>query len=175
LSVNLFGMDGPGFRRYFMLPVPGAQVLQTAALVSLIPGVTVVTLGIVAWLMFSLTPIDSRMIAVLIATGIGGLLLFHALGLWTTLLAPRAIPFGPALGNKLSPAANLLMIVSWILLFGPMIGLRQVDESRVLSAWWVAPVFLAVGAGAYLTTIRVGARLFVSRRERMIECLEEHR
>jgi hypothetical protein len=114
------------------------------------------------------------MIAILLGAGFGGLLLFHALGLWTTLLSPRAIPFGIALGNKNSPAANLLMIVSWILILGLPAGLTRFDVDTILRFWWVAPVFLLGAAASYAATIRVGARVFVRRREWMIEHLEAH-
>ena len=174
LSLNVFGVDGHGFRRYFLLPVSGADVFRTAALVSLIPGVILLPVALALWLVFPGQPVDPRMIVMLVAAGFGGLLLFHALGLWTTLLSPRAIPFGIAFGNKNSPAANLLMIVSWILLLGLPTGLRLFDMDIVLRFWWVALVFLLGAAGSYLTTIRVGARVFVRRREWMIRCLEQH-
>jgi hypothetical protein len=174
LSLNLFGVDGCGFRRYFLLPVSGAEVFRTAALVGLIPGAILLPIGLALWLVFPGTPVDGRMIPLLVGAGFGGLLLFHALGLWTTLLSPRAIPFGIALGNKNSPAANLLMIASWILILGLPAGLMLLDLDTVLRFWWVAPVFLLGATGSYLTTIRVGSRVFVRRREWMIEQLARH-
>lgn len=174
LSLNLFGVDSYGFRRYFLLPVSGADVFRTAALVGLIPGAMLLPVGLTLWLIFPGKAVDGRMIAMLVGAGFGGLLLFHALGLWTTLLSPRAIPFGIALGNKNSPAANLLMIASWILILGLPAGLTLLDVDTVLRFWWVAPVFLLGAAASYLVTIRAGARVFVRRRERMIELLERH-
>jgi hypothetical protein len=172
LSLNLFGVDGLGFRRYFLLPMSGADVFTTAALVGLIPGAILIPIGLALYLIFPGTPVDGRMIAMLLAASFGGLLLFHALGLWTSVLSPRAIPFGIALGNKNSPAANLLMIASWILLLGLPAGLTLLDVDTVLGFWWMAPVFLLGGTAAYLATIRVGARVFVRRREEMIDLLE---
>jgi hypothetical protein len=173
LSLNLFGVDGYGFRRYFLLPVSGAEVFRTAALVSLIPGAILLPLGLALWLVFPGMPVDGRMIAMLVGAGVGGLLLFQAFGLWTTVLSPRAIPFGIAFGNKNSPAANLLMVVSWILLLGLPAGLRLFGMDTVLRFWWVAPVFLLGAAGWYLTTIRFGARVFIRRREWMMRALEQ--
>jgi hypothetical protein len=173
LSLNLFGMDRNGFRRYFLLPVPGAHVFRTVSLVSLVPGGGVLVLGVLMWLAFPQTPPDARMIAMVATVGVGGLLFFHALGLWTTLMAPRAIPFGLALGNRNSPPANALMVASFVLLFGLPVVVRRLDVDAVLDRWWVAPVFLVVAGGIYVATIRAGARLFVTRRERMIELLEE--
>jgi hypothetical protein len=48
------------------------------------------------------------------------------------------------------------------------------DLDTVLRFWWVAPVFLLGAAAGYLVTIRVGARVFISRREWLIELLERH-
>jgi hypothetical protein len=170
--MNLFGFDGHGFRRYFLLPVNAVHVIRTAALVSLIPGVLLVPIGFVAWWALTPDPITARMTLMLLCAGVGGLLAFQAGGLWTTLLAPRAIPFDMTFGNKLSPAANLLFVLVMVVFFGLPLALSALGADAVLRAWWVAPFFLAAAAAFYVTTLRAGARVLVNRRERMLAVIE---
>ena len=172
LSMNLFGFDGHGFRRYFLLPVKAVQVLRTAALVGLIPGALLVPIGLVAWCVLTPDPVTARMTIMLLCGGVGGLLVFQAGGLWTTLLAPRAIPFDMTFGNKLSPAANLLFVLVMVVFFGLPLALSAVGTDAVLRAWWVAPFFLGAAVMFYLKTLRAGARVLVNRRERMLAVIE---
>jgi len=173
IAMNLFGFDGHGLRRYFLLPVSGAQVFRTVALVSLIPGVVLIPIGLVAWVMFAPVHTDGRMITMLLSSGLAGLLFFSSLGLWTTLLSPRAIPFEVKFGNKLSFAANLLMFVTWGVLFGLPWVLKGLGFETVVGAWWVTPLFLVGAAALYMATLRSGATVFVARRERILALIED--
>lgn len=172
LSMNLFGFDGHGFRRYFLLPVRAVDVLRTAALVSLIPGALLLAIGFVAWLALAPGHATLRMAGMLLCAGFGGSLFFGALALWTTLLAPRAIPFDLMFGNKLSPAANLLFVLVMVVFFGGYIALAAFGVDAVLRVWWVAPFFLSGALMFYVATLRAGARVLVARREQMLATIE---
>jgi hypothetical protein len=172
LSMNLFGFDGHGFRRYFLLPVKAVHVLRTAAMVSLIPGALIVLIGLVAWVALTPGAVTARMTLMLLCAGVGGLLLFQAGGLWTTLLAPRAIPFDMTFGNKLSPAANLLFVLVMVVFFGLPLALSGLGEDTVLKAWWIAPFFLGTAAVFYVMTLQAGARVLVTRREHILHAIE---
>lgn len=172
LSLNLFGFDGAGFRRYFLLPVRAADVFSAAAVTSLLPGATLNLVAVIVWLALTPSPVESRMIAMLLGAGFGGLLLFHALGLCVTLFSPRRIPYGLAFGNKNSAAANVLMVASWALVFGLPWALTGLDLRSVLDVWWATAIFLVIAAVLYLATIRAGAHIFAARREQIIASLE---
>jgi hypothetical protein len=174
LSMNLFGFDGHGFRRYFLLPVRAVEVLRTAALVSLIPGALLLTIGFVAWLAFSPGHTTLRMAGMLLCAGFGGLLFFNALALWSSILAPRAIPFDLTFGNKLSPAANLVFVAAMVVFFGLTLGLRALGVEAVLGHWWVAPLFLALSAALHVLTVNAGSKVFVTGREQMLATIEGH-
>ena len=173
ISMNLFGFDGQGLRRYFLIPIHAAGVFRTVAMVSLIPGTILVLIGLAAWLIFSPIHTDLRMATMLLCSGFAGLLFLHALGLWTTLLAPRTIPFGVAFGNKLSLAANLLMLVAMGILFGLPWALTRAGFETVVGAWWVTALLLAGAALFFLATLKAGAAVFAARRERIIALVEE--
>jgi hypothetical protein len=172
LSMNLFGFDGHGFRRYFLLPVKAVDVLRTAALVSLMPGALLVPIGVVAWWALTSEPVTARMVLMLVCAGVGGLFSFQAGGLWTTLLAPRAIPFDMTFGNKLSPAANLLFVLAMVVFFGGPLALTALGVDAVLKAWWIAPFFLGGAVVFYVFTLRAGARVLVNRREHLLSVIE---
>jgi hypothetical protein len=172
LSLNVFGFDGPGFRRYFLLPVAPATVLRTASLVALIPGASLIPVALLLWLILSPVPTDARMMVMLLSSGLAGLFFFQALGVWTSLLAPRPIEFTATFGNKLSLAANAVMVGCIAVFFGLSLILSALGTSLVLSLWWAAPAFMAASAAFHLLTLRTGARLFVARRERMLSVIE---
>jgi hypothetical protein len=148
------------------------NVLRTAALVSLIPGALLVPIGLVAWWALTPDPVTARMTLMLLCAGVGGLLAFQAGGLWTTLLAPRAIPFDMTFGNKLSPAANLLFVLVMLVFFGLPLALTGLGADAVLQAWWIAPFFLGAAVLFYVMTLQAGARVLVTRRERILAAIE---
>lgn len=172
LSLNLFGFDGHGFRRYFLLPVAPMDVIRTATIVSLIPGGALVFIGLIAWWMWSPGAVTATMMLMLVCAAFGGLLVFNALGLWTSIAAPRAIPFDMTFGNKLSPAANLVFIAAMVVFFGLPLGLRSLGIGVVLDAWWMAPLLLVVAAGIQMTMVGRGARMLTARREEMLAMIE---
>jgi hypothetical protein len=172
---NVFGFDGAGFRRYYLLPIPLAKVFRTTALVSLILGGMAVLFALAIWVafVFPLIPIGGTMIVMLVSCGFAGLFLFQAFGIWTSLLAPRAIEFKAILGNKLSIWANLLTIVC--VLFGYLIlpkVLENVGMEPLLEHWWVVPLILFATMIFYIATLFVGAVVFSSRREIILSTIE---
>lgn len=173
IAMNLFGFDGRGLRRYFLLPIRAADVFRTVALVGLLPGALLLPVALVAWLAFAPIHTDWRMLTALVCAGFGGLLFLQAIGLWTTLLSPRAIPFRVAFGNRLSFAANALMFVTMGILFGLPWALTTLGFETVVRAWWVAPWVLVGAAAFYVATVKVGGTVFVARREHIIALLEE--
>ena len=174
LTANLFGFEGAGVRRYFLVPMAASQVFRTAALVSLVPGAVLIVVAIAAWV--ALAPADTtlRMTAMLVAAMVAGWLSFHALGLWTTLLAPRPIPFNATFGNKLSPAANALFIAVMVTFFFLPLGFSALGADLLLRWWWVA--FAALGAAVVMVTmtVRSGGAIFAARRERLVAQMEGH-
>jgi len=113
------------------------------------------------------------MIVMLVSCGFAGLFLFQAFGIWTSLLAPRAIEFKAILGNKLSIWANLLTIVC--VLFGYLIlpkVLENVGMEPLLEHWWVVPLILFATMIFYIATLFVGAVVFSSRREIILSTIE---
>jgi hypothetical protein len=172
MSSNVFGFDGAGFRRYFLLPVPAKTVLIAAAIVPLILGGMIIPISIALWLFITPASIGGRMILMLFSCGLAGLFLVQALCIWISLLAPRAVPFKAGFGNRLSLAANVLMIGSILFFFFMPAALDFIGMQAVLDRWWVAPVLLSVTAAFYIGTLRTGSAVFSSRRERMLSTIE---
>jgi hypothetical protein len=173
LSMNFFGFDGHGFRRYFLLPLPARDVFRTAALVSLIPGAVLIVVGLLAWFMLSEVRPDVTDAAMLLGVAVGGLLLFDSLGLWATILAPRRIAFDATFGNRLSPLANALLICAMLTLFLLPMALTKLDLDAVRRDWWIAPCLVTLGVVSYAATLRLGSLALIARRERMLKLIEQ--
>jgi hypothetical protein len=172
VTANVFGFDGAGFRRYFLLPVAPAAVFRAAALVPLLIGAMLIPVSLLLWLFVTPTHIDARMAVMLISSGFSGMFLLQALGLWTSLLSPRAIELKFTFGNKQSFLANALMMGTLVVLFGSNLWLDHLGPKAVLDHWWVTPLILLATGCFYLLTLRAGATVFAGRRERMLFTIE---
>ncbi len=172
MTLNVFGFDGSGFRRYFLLPVQPVKVLLATALVPLLLGIAIIPVSLAIWIAFAPIPIKAEMIVILISGGCGGLFLFQGLGIWTSLLSPRAIPFKATVGHRLPLAANLLMMSFIVVWMGIPFILEQLGTQTVLDRWWVAVLISAISLTFYVITVHVGAAVFVKRRETMLTAIE---
>jgi hypothetical protein len=172
MTMNVFGFDGSGFRRYFLVPVAPTKVLLAAGIVPLILGSALVPVWLGAFIAVSRAPVDIRILLMLLSNGFGSVFLFQALGLWTSLLAPRAIEFNATWGNKLSLGANALMAGGIFMTFGLISLFGSLGLNVVLAYWWMAPLAALVAAGFYLFTMKKGTAVFCARRERMLSSIE---
>jgi hypothetical protein len=173
MSTNQFGFDASGFRRYFLLPVAPGAILRASSYTALFVGSTLVAAALVLWLLFAPVPFDARMAPMLVASGVGGLCLFNALSIWTSLLAPRPTSFETTFGNQLSLAANVLLIGGVLAgVFGVVVLDKMAGPAAVLSYWWAAILAAALAIVFYLYSLRRGEAIFVSQRERLLNTLE---
>ena len=173
MSTNQFGFDASGFRRYFLLPIAPGAILRASSYTALFVGGTLVAAALVLWLLFAPVPLDARMAPMLLATGVGGLCLFNALSIWTSLLAPRPTNFETTFGNQLSLSANVLLIGGLLVcIFGVMALDKTASPAAVLNYWWVPIPAAALAIVFYSYSLRRGAEVFVSRRERLLNALE---
>jgi len=173
MATNQFGFDSSGFRRYFLLPVRPGAILRASSYTALSLGGTLVAASMVLWVLFAPVPFDPRLDTMLLASGVGGLFLFNALSIWTSLLAPRATSFETTFGNQLSLAANVLLIGG---LLGCVFGAVALDQTAgpaaVLNYWWVSIPAATLAIAFYSYSLRQGEAVFVSRRERLLNALE---
>jgi hypothetical protein len=173
MSTNQFGFDASGFRRYFLLPIAPGAILRASSYTALFVGGSLVVVALMLWMLFAPVPYDPRMGPMLLATGVAGLYLFNGLSLWTSLLAARATNFETTFGNQLSLGANVLLIGG---LLGAIAGVAVLDQTvspaAVLNHWWAPMLAAAVAVAFYVYSLRAGAAVFVSRRERLLNTLE---
>jgi hypothetical protein len=171
LSLNVFGFDGAGFRRYFMLPAPPRLALLAAGLVALAPAASLVPVVILAWLALAPIPTDARMLAMLLSSALAGLFLYQSLGLWASVLAPRPIPFAGRWGNRLSLPAGLVLMTGVCAFLGlPYAGVAF--GAGLMRAWWLLPLAALAGAAVFALTVRAGGAVLNARREQMLAVIE---
>ena len=173
ISTNQFGFDASGFRRYFLLPIAPGQILRASSYTALFVGSTLVAAALALWMLFAPVPFDPRIAPMLLASGVGGLCLFNGLAIWTSLLGPRATNFETTFGNQLSLAANVLLIGGVLVaVFGVAALDNPAGPTTVLNHWWVSIPAAALAIVFYVYSLRRGAVVFVTRRERLLNTLE---
>lgn len=174
VGLNLFGFDGSGFRRYLLLPVELPLILRAASLAALIPGALFLPLAIVIWVVATPSPVEPRSVAMLAGSGMTGWLLFATAGLWTSVCAPTASEFDRTWGNKLSLAANAVLVSSIAAFFLVLLVLMRlrVTDTMLVAHWWVTVLAVLVVAGAYGASLVAAGRLIGRRREHMLGAIE---
>ena len=172
MAINSFGFDGPGFRRYFLLPLPPAAVIGAVSLVPLFLGALTLPAAFAVCVLLARVPVDARMATMLAANGIGGLCFFQALALWTSILAPSRTDGGVRFGNDYSFPANMVGTGGMLAgLFGSQL-LGAVAGESALRFWWVAPLFMAASVIFYAVSLRVAPAMLVSHRESILAVVE---
>jgi len=167
LSLNVFGFDGAGFRRYFLFPVDPTRVVLAAGLVSLAPGLLLIPLALALWLLYGPGTTDLRMLVMLVAGGIGGVFFYQGMGLWSSLLGPRLLPLKVTFGKTLSLCGNVAMMagIYWML-FMPQAAVRL--GAPLMQNWWILLLYAVAGLAFLAVTVHAGGRLMGRRRERML-------
>lgn len=173
-AVNQFGYTGSGFRRYFLLPSDQAAPLRTGNFASMLIGVALLLIAGIVWATLVPGPFDPHMLFMLFASGIAGLLVFHGVGLWTSVLGPRRIDYNQSFGG------NGLPLAGNIVLFGGVLGclvtphLLKVFAPLWISpqCWWLATVPVAFAIAFYIISLRSAGSLLGKRREQLMALVE---
>ena len=136
--MNQFGYVGGAFRRYFLLPLEPAATLRAASYAAVTIGGSLLPVALLAWLVLVPYPFDVRMLAMLVCTGLTGLFVLNALGIWVTLFNPRKGNYDSNFGNDLSLGGNILLIGGMMLaLFLPRL-LHKFQPALVSpESWWM--------------------------------------
>jgi hypothetical protein len=173
IALNYFGYAGGAFRRYFLLPVTPATTLRAASYAALTIGAALLPVGLLLWIILSPYPLDARMVAMLLFSGLTGLFGFNALGVWVTLYNPRKGNYAASFGNDLSLGGNVVLIggmVSALLL--PRLLYAKLPGAVSPEAWWMALPLPVLAAAFYFGTLKAAGPLFMARRERVLAVVE---
>jgi hypothetical protein len=172
-TVNQFGYAGGGYRRYFLLPTDAAAALRTGSFASMMLGAPLLVVAAIVWVVLSPSPFDGRMLFMLVASGIAGLLTFHALGLWTSILGPRRGNYNQNLGNDLSLAGNIVFIGGlFACLLTPHLLAKVAPALVSPQDWWIAVIPAALALLFYVYSLGATGTLFLRRRERLMAVVE---
>src|SRR4030095_14857458 len=118
------------------------------------------------------THVTANMVLIFLCSGVAGLFIFNALGLLTTILAPRRVDFQSLLMNPLSTGANSVMIGGLMITFVGVGGLIEYVDLRTLGrGWWVFPLLALFGMGVYAISFRLIEKLLDKHREALIKSI----
>lgn len=168
LSLNHFGLDGPGIVRYGLLPSSFAAPVRAGSLVAVFLGLLLIVPTAVLWALITNLTIDWRMIAMLCSNGIFGAFLFGGGGMLISVMWPRRGEFSSVLGNQLSIGANIFVIGVVFGIFAISFGLAKYRIETVLKYWWVSAVAAIAGLLFYLLMWRIVGPVANARREKLM-------
>lgn len=175
VTLNQFGSDGAGVRRYALLPVPLAAAVRAGSLAAMGLGLLVIPPTIALWALITRAEVEWRMIAMQLGGSLAGLLLFNAASMWTTILSPRRVDFTSMLGNQLSIGGNAVVIVGMLAIFAVYFGLlvlRAPIES-VLFYWWLPWALAAFAFAIYLFSWMAIGQAADAQRDRIVKTIAE--
>jgi hypothetical protein len=172
MMLNLFGYEGAGIRRYAVLPTQFASALRAGSFASLMSRAAPMLAALALWIALQSAPVDARMFLVIFSIVMISLFLFNALGLWTSVLAPKSASFDAMWNNRLSFGAQVVM-------FGGVIGpyliaialSESLDPVVLLRFWWAPMLLMFSSVGFYLFSLKAIEPALNSRREKLINLI----
>lgn len=171
MNLNLFGYDGAGVRRYAVLPSTFATALRAGSLASLLLRAVALLAAVALWIIFAPEHFDARTLLVIFGIAGAGLFLFNALGLWTSVLSPKAANFDSMWNNRLSFGANVVVVCVGGA-FGAVIAFSgSLDPSDLLRFWRPALALMALSAAFYLFSMKLIEPVVNWRREKLINLI----
>jgi hypothetical protein len=112
------------------------------------------------------------MVALLAAGGITGVFVFQGVGLWTSVLSPRPIPFYAVWGNRLSLGANSAIAGGILTFFALTWRLSRLPRETLLARWELALPVVALAALFYALSVQVSSKILAARREQLVSIIE---
>ncbi len=172
MMLNLFGYDGAGIRRYAVLPASFATALRAGSFASLVLRAVVMLAALAMWVALQRQQMNPRMFIVVLSIVAASLVLFNALGLWTSVLAPKVANFDSMWSNRLSFGANVVMIGGVVVPYTVAIVLSEsLDPAVILRFWWAAPLVMVLSIGFYLFSLKAIEPVLNARRESLINLI----
>ncbi|MGE0131581.1 MAG: hypothetical protein AB7U82_26160 [Blastocatellales bacterium] len=160
ITLNQFGYDGAGIRRYATLPVPFIMVLRAGSIVSLILGGIVTLLTLVLWTQSSPVPITPFLVSMFLCAGIAGLFFFNALSLFTSIQSPKSADFQSVMVDSQSTITKLVWVVGMIASFVISgVVVKYVDLRAMGKGWWVLPLLTILCIQFYIISFRFTVKL----------------
>jgi len=173
ISVNQFGYVGGAFRRYFLLPLEPAATLRAASYAAVTIGAAMLPIALLLFAVFVPYPFDARMLSMLFCTGLTGLFVLNALGIWVTLYNPRKGNYNSNFGNDLSLGGNIVLIGGMMLaIFIPRLLYKFQPSLVTPEAWWMFLPLPLLALAFYLGTLRAAGPVFLTRREQLLAVVE---
>jgi len=172
MTLNLFGYDSAGVRRYAILPSTFATALRAGSLASLLLRAVALLAAFASWAIFARKHFDSRMLLAIFGIAGAALFLFNGLGLWTSVLSPKAANFYSIWSNRLSFGANVAMFCG---LFAPLwiaiMFSESLDPFDLSLFWRLALAMMALSVAFYLFSMKAIEPVLNWRREKLINLI----
>jgi len=166
ITLNQFGYDGDGVRRYWILPVPAVSAVRAASIASLLLGGALVLVAIAGLPLLAGFPLDARVVTILASSAAAGLFLFNAIGFWTSVLSPRRSNFRGVVGNELSFSAMLVIGLGIALALAAAFVVEEfIPPAQFLDSWWAFTLLPMLCASLYLISYRSISKVITARRE----------
>ncbi len=166
LMMNQFGCDGAGIERYRLLPGTLGGALRAGSIASLLVGGAVLPPGMLLWSLFPGPQAHAVHALMLAFSFLAGACLFNALGLWTTLLAPRPVPFQGIAGTQLSWQANVALAGGLMTALGAaFVAAERPARTPGFAHGWCIPAAAAMSGLTYLVSLYWSCRRAEGRRQ----------
>ena len=138
---------------------------------SIILGLAVLFPTLWLWTLLTSTPVEWRVIAMLLGSSLGGLFMFNGLAMLTTLFSPKAVDFLSTFNSRLPLGGNLVVMAGMLAIFAINFLLMRSTPETVLSYWWVSAGFATFGLAVYLVCWWAIGPIAEARRNRVIDAV----
>ena len=171
-DTNLFGYESSGVRRLLLAPASMAAVLHAVSITSLLFGFAYSLLAILVWSMMFPVFADARILTLTVCSALSGLFVLRGVGLWTTVLLPRAADHGAVFRNQAGSGIYVVMATIFAFWLAIRSAAPGVESGTIIRYWRTAPIVALLCMGLYLVCLYGAGRLLTAQRERVLSVIE---
>ncbi len=170
IDMNMFGFDGPGFKRLLLTPATARDHIWSMAAATGMVGGAYIFLGLLVWLIAAPVATSFTMLAIMTGYAVSALLVFHAIGIWCSVLAPYR-------GNyeekwRRGRRKDIAFLAAMGIVFVPVAMRMNWPEAALISHGAFFLVGLVAALVLYVQTLRVAPRILERRSESILHSVE---
>ena len=172
VSNNPFGFDGSGTRRLLLSPAPALTLLGASNVASMLICALYIVVVTGLWMAFASWGADPRMPLMLITHALTGMFVFHAVAVWSSVVAPARADYFEKFRRQASGGSHLLVLLFVGFLALSVMARKLLLPGPLVGYWWVSMLMMCLAAGLFWVSLRAAAGVLPRRREQLLSIIE---
>ena len=172
LSNNPFGFEGSGARRLLLAPTPALTLLGASNVASMLVCALYIVVVTGLWMAFASWGADPRMPLMLMTHALTGMFVFHAIAVWSSVVAPARGDYFEKFRRQASGGSQMLVWLFLVFVGVSFFVRRLLLPGPLVGYWWLSMLVMCIAAGVFAGSLWMTAGVLPRRRERLLSIIE---